>query len=81
MLYADTLIVTRKRLTKTGTMTKPTSEDDLHGSDNTTHNANLNDKLKIVDEFLKILQDNTFNGVDKGDVIDHMAKDDDIRVD
>ncbi|GJW56047.1 hypothetical protein Tco_0102778 [Tanacetum coccineum] len=55
-------------------MTKPTSEDDLHGSDNTTHNANLNDKLKIVDEFLKILQDNTFNGVDKGDVIDHMAK-------
>ncbi|GJR02741.1 reverse transcriptase domain-containing protein, partial [Tanacetum coccineum] len=28
----------------------------------------------IGDEFLKILRDNTFNGVDKGDVTDHMAK-------
>ncbi|GJY04573.1 hypothetical protein Tco_0370513 [Tanacetum coccineum] len=55
-------------------MTKPTSEDDLHGSDNTTHSANLNAKFKIGDEFLKILRDNTFNGVDKGDIIDHMAK-------
>ncbi|GKC62860.1 hypothetical protein Tco_1095458 [Tanacetum coccineum] len=55
-------------------MTKTASEDDLHGSDNTTHSANLNAKFKIGDEFLKILQDNTFNEVNKGDVIDHMAK-------
>ncbi|GJW26417.1 zinc finger, CCHC-type containing protein [Tanacetum coccineum] len=43
----------RKRLTKTGTMTKPASEYDLHGSDNTTHSANLNAKFKIDDEFFK----------------------------
>ncbi|GKD79026.1 hypothetical protein Tco_1341647, partial [Tanacetum coccineum] len=53
---------------------KPASEDDLHGSNNTTHSANLNAKFKIGDESLKILQGNTFKGVDKGDVIDHMAK-------
>ncbi|GJS39901.1 hypothetical protein Tco_0564944 [Tanacetum coccineum] len=55
-------------------MTKPTSEDNLHGSDNTTHSANLNDKFKIGDEFLKILQNNTFNGIDRGNVINRMAK-------
>ncbi|GJZ54980.1 hypothetical protein Tco_0610173 [Tanacetum coccineum] len=33
-----------------------------------------NSKLKIDDEFLKILQDNAFNGMDRGDVIDHVAK-------
>ncbi|GJT28677.1 hypothetical protein Tco_0908952 [Tanacetum coccineum] len=76
----DHLVVTyfsahpRKRLTKTRTMTKLATKDDLHGSDNTTHSANLNAKFKIGDEFLKILRDNTFNRVDKGDVIDHMAK-------
>ncbi|GJV83202.1 hypothetical protein Tco_1523100 [Tanacetum coccineum] len=63
-----------KHLTKTRTMIKPASEGDLHGSDNITHNANLNAKFEIGDEFLKILQDNTFNGVDKGDVTDHMEK-------
>ncbi|GJY34647.1 hypothetical protein Tco_0419116 [Tanacetum coccineum] len=55
-------------------MTGHASEDDLHGSDNTTHSANLNAKFKISDEFLKILRDNTFNGIDESDVIDHMAK-------
>ncbi|GJZ02136.1 hypothetical protein Tco_0520097 [Tanacetum coccineum] len=55
-------------------MIKPASEGDLHSSDNTTHSANLNTKFEIGDEFLKILRDNTFNGVDKGDVTDHMAK-------
>nr|GEZ90204.1 hypothetical protein [Tanacetum cinerariifolium] len=53
-------------------MTKHTSKDDL--LDNTTHGANLNAKFEIGDEFLKILRDNTFNGIDRGDVIDHMAK-------
>ncbi|GJV02003.1 hypothetical protein Tco_1335572 [Tanacetum coccineum] len=33
-----------------------------------------NSKLKISDEFLKILQDNAFNGMDGWDVIDHIAK-------
>nr|GEY35707.1 hypothetical protein [Tanacetum cinerariifolium] len=69
-----------KRLTKTGTMKKPTSEDDLHGLDNTTHSANLKAKFKIDDEFLKILRDNTFNRVDKDDVIDHMEKDEIRRI-
>ncbi|GKC16409.1 hypothetical protein Tco_1013191 [Tanacetum coccineum] len=31
-------------------------------------------KLKIGDEFLKILQDNSFNGMDGSDVTDHIAK-------
>ncbi|GKD62838.1 hypothetical protein Tco_1300347 [Tanacetum coccineum] len=33
-----------------------------------------NSKLEIGDEFLKILQDNTFNGMDGGDVVDHITK-------
>ncbi|GJV80535.1 hypothetical protein Tco_1516405 [Tanacetum coccineum] len=31
-------------------------------------------KLKISDEFLKILEDNAFNGMDGGDITDHIAK-------
>ncbi|GKB56567.1 hypothetical protein Tco_0912753 [Tanacetum coccineum] len=31
-------------------------------------------ELKINDEFLKLLQDNAFNGMDGGDVTDHIAK-------
>ncbi|GKB17276.1 hypothetical protein Tco_0851199, partial [Tanacetum coccineum] len=31
-------------------------------------------ELKIGDEFLKILSDNTFYGMDGGDVTDHIAK-------
>ncbi|GJZ85996.1 hypothetical protein Tco_0657606 [Tanacetum coccineum] len=31
-------------------------------------------KLEIGDEFLKILQDNSFNGMDGSDVTDHIAK-------
>ncbi|GJY69652.1 reverse transcriptase domain-containing protein [Tanacetum coccineum] len=31
-------------------------------------------KFKIGDEFLKILNDNAFNGIDGGDVIDHNSK-------
>ncbi|GJS84052.1 hypothetical protein Tco_0750593 [Tanacetum coccineum] len=31
-------------------------------------------ELKIRDEFLKILRDNAFNGMDKGDMIDHIAR-------
>ncbi|GJV96739.1 hypothetical protein Tco_1548316 [Tanacetum coccineum] len=31
-------------------------------------------ELKINDEFLKILQENAFNGMDGGDIIDHIGK-------
>ncbi|GJZ72511.1 hypothetical protein Tco_0636362 [Tanacetum coccineum] len=31
-------------------------------------------KFKIGDEFMKILHDNAYNGMDVGDVIDHIAK-------
>ncbi|GJT08394.1 hypothetical protein Tco_0842856 [Tanacetum coccineum] len=31
-------------------------------------------ELKIGDEFLKILSDNAFNGMDGGDITDHIAK-------
>ncbi|GKA98131.1 hypothetical protein Tco_0826025 [Tanacetum coccineum] len=31
-------------------------------------------KLKIGDEFLKILSDNAFNGINRGDVIDHITR-------
>nr|GEZ05992.1 hypothetical protein [Tanacetum cinerariifolium] len=55
-------------------MIKPAFEGDLHGSDNTTYSNNLNVKFEIGDELLKILRDNTFNGVDNGDVTFHMAK-------
>ncbi|GKB77212.1 hypothetical protein Tco_0944107 [Tanacetum coccineum] len=55
-------------------MTKPASEDDLHGSDNTTRELNKNTKFKIGDEFVKILHDNACNGIDRGDVIDHISK-------
>ncbi|GKA76535.1 hypothetical protein Tco_0782996 [Tanacetum coccineum] len=34
----------------------------------------ITSELKINDEFLKILQDNAFNGMDGGDVTDHIAK-------
>nr|GEV31925.1 DNA/RNA polymerases superfamily protein [Tanacetum cinerariifolium] len=33
-----------------------------------------NSKLKIRDEFLKILQDDAFNGMNEEDVVDHIAK-------
>ncbi|GJV79291.1 hypothetical protein Tco_1515161 [Tanacetum coccineum] len=33
-----------------------------------------NSKLEIGDEFLKILQVNSFNGIDGGDVVDHITK-------
>ncbi|GKB09918.1 hypothetical protein Tco_0843841 [Tanacetum coccineum] len=35
---------------------------------------NKKTKIEIGDEFVKILQDNAFNGIDGGDVIDHIAK-------
>ncbi|GKE71856.1 hypothetical protein Tco_1529928 [Tanacetum coccineum] len=31
-------------------------------------------ELKINDEFLKIMQNNAFNGIDGGDITDHIAK-------
>ncbi|GKE70292.1 hypothetical protein Tco_1528364 [Tanacetum coccineum] len=53
-----------------------TSCDDTMNGDREHTNSRMitTSKLKINDEFLKILQDNTFNGMDGGDVIDHIAK-------
>ncbi|GJX64980.1 hypothetical protein Tco_0299323 [Tanacetum coccineum] len=34
----------------------------------------INSKLEIGDEFLKILQDNACNGMDRGDITDHITK-------
>ncbi|GJY27518.1 hypothetical protein Tco_0403285 [Tanacetum coccineum] len=41
---------------------------------NTNSPINKIHELKIGDEFLKILRDNAFNGMDGGDAIDHIAR-------
>ncbi|GKA10519.1 hypothetical protein Tco_0689952 [Tanacetum coccineum] len=53
-----------------------TSCDDTINGDRELTNSRMiiTSELKINDEFLKILQDNTFNGMDGGDVIVHIAK-------
>ncbi|GJR35463.1 hypothetical protein Tco_1211147 [Tanacetum coccineum] len=51
--------------------------DEVVSSDDRDHtNSSMITKLeiKIGDEFLKILHDNSFNGVDGSDVTDHIAK-------
>ncbi|GJR72215.1 hypothetical protein Tco_0084580 [Tanacetum coccineum] len=58
---------------KTGTMTKHASKSN-YDSDNVTHELNKKTMIEIRDEFVKILQDNAFNRIDGGDVIDHIAK-------
>ncbi|GKB45590.1 hypothetical protein Tco_0896343 [Tanacetum coccineum] len=53
----------------------PSYDDTRNG--NREHNnsrMNTNSELKIGDEFLKILQDNAFNGMDGGYITDHIAK-------
>ncbi|GKD86661.1 hypothetical protein Tco_1357815 [Tanacetum coccineum] len=42
--------------------------------DHTNSPMTTKPELKIGDEFLKILQDNSFNGMDGSDVTDHIAK-------
>ncbi|GJU70114.1 hypothetical protein Tco_1256373 [Tanacetum coccineum] len=61
------------RKTRTRTMAKPASESN-YDSDNVTHELDKKTTIEIGDEFVKILQDNAFNGIDRGDVIDHIAK-------
>ncbi|GJY32969.1 hypothetical protein Tco_0417438 [Tanacetum coccineum] len=46
------------------------NEDEEHVNSRTITTS----ELKISDEFLKILQDNAFNGMNGGDVTDHIAK-------
>ncbi|GKC13074.1 hypothetical protein Tco_1009856 [Tanacetum coccineum] len=46
------------------------NRDDEHTNSSMITNSNL----EIGDEFLKILQDNAFNGMNGGDVTDHVAK-------
>ncbi|GJR06731.1 hypothetical protein Tco_0529715, partial [Tanacetum coccineum] len=50
-------------------------DDIMNGNGEYTNSQIItNSEQKISDEFLKILQDNTFNGMDGGDVIDDIAK-------
>ncbi|GJR61387.1 hypothetical protein Tco_1503549 [Tanacetum coccineum] len=49
---------------------KKKNEDEEHVNSGTITTS----ELKISDDFLKILQDNTFNSMDRGDVIDRIAK-------
>ncbi|GKB70832.1 hypothetical protein Tco_0932244 [Tanacetum coccineum] len=61
-------------------MTEPTSgeyNDEVrmnYDSNTTTHGFNKNAQFKLSDEFLKMLRDNAFNGIDGGNVVDHTAK-------
>ncbi|GJR05563.1 hypothetical protein Tco_0528547 [Tanacetum coccineum] len=52
------------------------SYDDTRNGNGEHNNSQMitTPKLKISDEFLKILEDNAFNGMDGGDVTDHIAK-------
>ncbi|GKA90774.1 hypothetical protein Tco_0812644 [Tanacetum coccineum] len=52
------------------------SYDDTRNGNGEHNNSRMitTPKLKIGDEFLKILEDNAFNGMDGGDVTDHIAK-------
>ncbi|GKE68527.1 hypothetical protein Tco_1526599 [Tanacetum coccineum] len=52
------------------------SFDNARNRDEEHTNSSMitNSKLEIGDEFLKILQDNAFNGMNGGDVTNHVAK-------
>ncbi|GKB51680.1 hypothetical protein Tco_0902433 [Tanacetum coccineum] len=70
-------VVRRQRKIKTGTMMKPTSENNTrttYDSDSAIRKLNMETTIEIRDEFMKILQDNPFNGRDGADVFNHIAK-------
>ncbi|GKA02326.1 hypothetical protein Tco_0674991 [Tanacetum coccineum] len=49
-------------------------DDTKNGNGEHTNSPMItNSDLKISDEFLKILQDNAFNGMNEGGIIDHIA--------
>ncbi|GJZ90092.1 hypothetical protein Tco_0662019 [Tanacetum coccineum] len=48
--------------------------DDIKRGENRHTNSPKITKFRIGDEFLKILQDNTFNGINREDVTDHIAR-------
>ncbi|GKB46095.1 hypothetical protein Tco_0896848 [Tanacetum coccineum] len=50
-------------------------DDTKNGNGEHTNSPTIaNPELKIGDEFLKILQDNSFNCMNGGDIIDHITK-------
>nr|GEY04251.1 hypothetical protein [Tanacetum cinerariifolium] len=57
---------------KEGLMDEDISSDD--DRDQTNSSMITKPEIKIGDEFLKILQDNSFNGMDESNIIDHIAK-------
>ncbi|GKC14139.1 hypothetical protein Tco_1010921 [Tanacetum coccineum] len=64
----------------TETMTEPTLGEYMeevradYVSNTTTPKFNNNAKFELGDEFLKILCDNAFNGINGEDVVNHIAK-------
>ncbi|GJV02301.1 hypothetical protein Tco_1335870, partial [Tanacetum coccineum] len=62
---------------KTGTMTKPTSKNNTrttYDSDIATRKLNMETTIEIGYEFMKILQDNAFNGIDRANIVSHITK-------
>ncbi|GJY11412.1 hypothetical protein Tco_0379597 [Tanacetum coccineum] len=58
-------------------MTKLTSENNIritYDSDSTTRKLNMETTIEIGYEFVKILQDNAFNGIDEAGIANHIAK-------
>nr|GEY52386.1 hypothetical protein [Tanacetum cinerariifolium] len=58
-------------------MTKPTSENNTrttYDSDSAIRKLNMETMIEIGYEFVKILQDNAFNGIDGADIVNHIAK-------
>nr|GEZ74475.1 hypothetical protein [Tanacetum cinerariifolium] len=58
-------------------MTKPTPENNTqttYDSDSITRKLNMENTIEIGYEFVKILQDNAFNGIDGTDIVNHIAK-------
>ncbi|GKD99026.1 hypothetical protein Tco_1382923, partial [Tanacetum coccineum] len=64
----------------TETMTEPTLGEYMeevradYVSNTTTTKFNNNAKFKLGDEFMKILCDNAFNGINEDDIVNHTAK-------
>ncbi|GJS35570.1 retrovirus-related pol polyprotein from transposon TNT 1-94 [Tanacetum coccineum] len=65
----STPVDTKSKLSSVGTPGTISSDDDR---DLTNSPQITKPELKIGDEFLKILHDNSFNGMDESDVIDHI---------
>ncbi|GKB35251.1 retrovirus-related pol polyprotein from transposon TNT 1-94 [Tanacetum coccineum] len=75
-LVAQGLFVSRKAILRKGISKIISATDNAMDGICGDINSPINNmhELKIGDEFLKILRDNAFNGMDGGDMIDHIAR-------